>query len=504
MDFDLSDFHDRHRSQIIEQWVALLSAEAGEQYAQRPRQELIGTVTQAFDAFHQVLVHDNYELIDDFINKITKMRLKAGFLLSDVQKAFELYRSVVIQLLAGETDIDSFCNISLKINECMSYTIHRFSDHFQAMHEEEILLQNQRLEREVRARTAELKQSELKYKTLVEEINDGYFVIQDEVIVFTNQAFCQMHGFTVEEVIGRKFQDFVDPSDVSEAERIYSKGLHAKKPFRVFEYMRLTKDGKSFPTEILAKITQYDQRLSSIGICRDITARVEMEKRIREAERMAYIGEITTSLSHEIRNPLSAVKLNLQILKKKAHLTGNDGRRIDIAINQVIRLERILRELLDFAKPLQLHWGRHRLSHIIASTLELLEMKFKEKQLNIVFAVSEKIPTLHTDKDKLRQALINLLLNAVDASTPGGTIEVKGRMYNGAKPCVEIQVTDEGSGLRDDQLKDIFKPFFTTKSKGTGLGLSIVQRIAEAHGGSLEAVNRAIGGAVFKLFLPVK
>jgi signal transduction histidine kinase len=160
--------------------------------------------------------------------------------------------------------------------------------------------------------------------------------------------------------------------------------------------------------------------------------------------------------------------------------------------------------LLDFAKPLQLQWGHHRLESIVASTLELLEMKFKEKQLNVVPAIAGNMPTLNTDKDKLRQALINLLLNAVDASSPGGKIEVKGRLHKGTTPGVEIQIADEGPGFGDVHLKDIFEPFFTTKSKGTGLGLSIVQQIAEALGGSLVAANRPTGGAVFKLFLPVK
>ncbi len=504
MPFDLSAFHRRKRTAIIDAWVARLKTDVGEEYARRPRAELYETVTRAFESFHQVLIYNDYGHIDRFINKITKMRLESGFRLSRVQQAFELYRDIVPPLLAREkTDLKDFHSIITKINQCLSYTIHRFSDHFQAMHEKEIIDHNQRLEREVETRTAALQQSELKYKTLVEEIHDGYFVIQDERIVFANQAFCQMHGYTVEEVVGRGFQFFVDPRDLDEVEHIYTKGLRRKGSPRVFEYLRRTKDGHSFPTEILAKITRYDQRLSSIGICRDITGRVKMEKRIREAERMAYIGQITTSLSHEIRNPLSAVKLNLQILKKNDSLQGNDRRRIDISIDQVIRLERILRELLDFAKPLQMEWRPYPLKPIIDSTLELLEMNFRQREVAVATDLAADAPPLKTDKDKLRQALINLLLNAAEASRPGQRIRVRTRPAPDGAPAIDIEIADRGPGVSDEISADIFKPFFTTKSKGTGLGLGMVHRIARAHGGSLTAGNRPGGGARFTLRLPL-
>ncbi|HLD30244.1 MAG TPA: PAS domain S-box protein, partial [bacterium] len=347
MGFSLFDFREKYRAKIIHEWVDRLSTQVGEQYARRPRKELYGTCTGAFEANFQLLLHDDYGPIDLFIGKITRLRLGSGFLLSDVQKAFELYRTIAIPLLARDCTHEEFLEQVTKVNHCLSYTTHRFSDHFQKMHEERILEQNRLLEEKVRTRTRELRQSQLKYKGLVEEITDGYFVIQKELIVFANQAYCQMHGCTLEEVLGRKFSLFVAPDDRKKVLTIYRRSL-TKKPMmpRSFEYLRLTKDGKTFPTEILAKNTHYENRLSSIGICRDITQRLQMEQRVREAERMAYIGQITTSLSHEIRNPLSAVKMNLQILQNHPKLRGNDARRIDISVREVMRLERILSQLL--------------------------------------------------------------------------------------------------------------------------------------------------------------
>jgi PAS domain S-box-containing protein len=506
MGFSLAEFHQRNSSFILRQWAEKLHQEVGEQYASRPIQELMGTVSEAFEANHHVLVCDNFRYINEFIDKITKMRLEAGFLLSDVQKAFELYRIIVIPLLAKEAAIDEFQENVDKINQCLAYTIHRFSDHFQDMHEKGILEHNQRLEEEVKARTAELRESELKYKTLVEEINEGYFVIQDEVIVFANKTFCEMHGYPLGEVIGRKFYDFVDPESRQKVVDIYARSILGQSAPASFEYLRVSKEGRSYPTEITAKVARYERKVSSIGLCRDISKRVEMDQRIREAEKMAYIGQITTSLSHEIRNPLSAVKMNLQIINRNAQLRGNDQRRIDISIREVIRLDRILTELLDFAKPLQVEFAHCRINSILNSCLELLEMKFMEKALSRVTSYGSGIPDITGDSEKLGQAFINLLLNAIEASPEEGSIHVTTLYHsNGRKPQVEVLIEDQGPGISQESLSEIFKPFFTTKSKGTGLGLSNTRRILEVHGGRVEVENRApryLCGACFHVFIP--
>ena len=147
--FVLADFLQSNRSKVIEEWVRRLHTEISDQYALRPREELSETIREAFDAYFHVLVQGDFSYINQFIDKITRMRLEAGFSLSDVQKAFELYGSIVIPLLAKETTITSieeFCDNIAPINRCLAYTIHRFSDHFQEMHEKKALEDNRRLD----------------------------------------------------------------------------------------------------------------------------------------------------------------------------------------------------------------------------------------------------------------------------------------------------------------------------------------------------------------------
>lgn len=500
----LSEFLARHQSGIIEDWVHRLHTEVGPQYAARPVAELYGTVSEAAEANYRVIVHHNYTAINKFINKITRMRLEAGFLLSDVQKAFELYRHITVPMLVKTCPQEELMDGIQKVNGCLSYTIHRFSDFFQQMHEREIIEQNRNLENMVQIRTAALAESERKYKTLVEEIADGYIVIQDERIVFANQAFCRMHGYREDDVIGAPFSRFVAPESLPAVLESYQKCLEGLPAPKVFEYQRLSRSGERYATEIQAKITRYDNRLVSIGICRDITERIKMEQRVRENEHMAYIGQITTSLSHEIRNPLSAVKLNLQILNKNARIQGNDQRRIRISTEEVIRLERILTQLLDFAKPIHLKRRLCRIEMIVSTFSELLDLKIKEKNLNFEITFEEQLPRLEVDEEKIGQAIINMLLNAIEASPTEGHIRIciRSSQYEGAA-FLAVSVEDEGAGFAEQHRHDIFKPFFTTKTKGTGLGLPNVKRIVEAHGGHMDARNLQPRGAAFCLWLPV-
>jgi signal transduction histidine kinase len=379
MAFSFSTILTKQRSKIIERWVEKLHTEAGEQYAARPIEELRKTVTEAVDANYQILVNNNYNDVAAFIDKITEMRLKAGFLLSDVQKAFELYRIVLIDILLSHAAKKEVHTIIEQLNICLAYTMNRFSDHFQDMHQKKILEQNRELEHIVERRTAALQ----------------------------------------------------------------------------------------------------------------------------ESERMAYIGHITASLSHEIRNPLSAVKMNLQILSNNQQIRGNDRRRVDIAVSEVIRLEKILTQLLDFAKPLELNIKPCNICHILKSYIELLEIKFREQNLDVVTLFSDKVPLFPADGDKLGQAFINILINAIESSDPFGKISVtiKKRVKNGHEYAA-VLIEDEGHGFDKNNITKIFKPFFTTKTKGIGLGLANVKRIVKAHNGFVEAKNGKTKGAIFIIMIP--
>jgi PAS domain S-box-containing protein len=382
--------------------------------------------------------------------------------------------------------------------------IHLFSDRFQHMHEQTLRQHAENLERKISARTAELAESERRYKTLVEEINDGYFVVQAGRVTFANQAFCRMHGTTLEAILGRPFLSFVAPEHRDSLESVYLSVLERLPVSGQIQYDRLGVPQDKAATEVKARVTDLGQGPVIIGICRDISERVAMEAKMRDHERMAYVGHLSASLSHEIRNPLSSVKMNLQILERKLELDGFDRRRLEITVHEVSRLEGILRQLLDVARPLTITTASVNLSALAQGCVDLLAAKVHEKGLELVERYSKTLPPAHVDAGKVEQALINLLLNAIEATPEGGRITVWTRTARKGNRCLEIGVRDTGHGIDRDQMANLFTPFFTSKSQGSGLGLSNVKRIMEAHSGEVDVRSRKGRGATFILRLPCR
>ncbi len=492
----------QERQHILDEWAERLSV-LSPSYRQRPLEELVDTVTEAFDANMEVLDLCRFSRIEKFINFITELRLGAGFPLSDVQQSFELFRSIVVQKLTALELHGLLVESVLPVNECLAYTIHRFSEHFQRMHERTLRQHAENLEREIGVRTAELAESEHRYKTLVEEIIDGYFVVQGERIVFANQAFCEMHGTHLEQVLGQPFLSFVSPACRDSMREAYLRVIAGNPAAGQIQYTRLGASPEQAATEIKARVVDLGEGPVIIGICRDISERVAMEAKMREHERLAYVGHLSASLSHEIRNPLSSIKMNLQILARKLDLDGYDLRRLEITVHEVSRLESILRQLLDIARPLTITTGPVDLSVLASGCLELLEAKAQAKDIRIVRRYARELPLAQVDASKLEQALINLLLNAIEATPEGGRITVWTKARGGQEDRrLELGVRDTGAGIDSDQISHLFTPFFTSKTHGSGLGLSNVKRIVDAHSGQIEVRSGKGRGATFVLRLP--
>ncbi|MCS7280713.1 MAG: PAS domain S-box protein [Desulfobacterota bacterium] len=497
----LKELLEKYRKQVIEEWIARLKREVSERYKERPYEELSITVSAAYDASTYVLLFNDYSKINCHIEWITRARLHGGFTLSEVQHAYELIREILTPIFLDNLQGEELKEALIKLNRCTFYTITQFSRNFQSLHESKIREHAQNLERMVEARTKELTESEAKYRTLVEDINDGYFVNQGGIIVFANKAYCDMHGYDISEVVGKSYYEFIAEESLEFVKSLYDERIKKGEAPELYVYLRKHKDGRCYPTENKVKIITYDGQMAVAGICRDITERVEMEKKIRETENLAQIGRLTTSLAHEIRNPLSSVKLNIQILKRNAFLDGNDRRRIEIVLNEITKLERILTEMLDFARPIKLNVEKADINRIVESSIEVIEVRAKEKKIRIKKLYSAKLPQLNLDKDKIEQALINILLNSIDVLDGGGVITVATRKAN-KNGGVIVDIYDNGPGIDKDSLPFIFDPFFSNKKKGTGLGLFNVKRIVEAHGGKVEVYPGKRKGAHFSIFLP--
>ena len=500
---DISEILTKYREEIIEEWIDRL-LEVSPRYGKRSRDELSITVAAAYDASCAVLVDNDFSRIDCHIHWISQIRLRGGFALSEVQNAYELCRTTLSPVLVKELKGDGLLQAMEKLNECLFYTITKFSDFFQSLHEKQIRNHAENLEQEVAERTKELGESEAKYRVLVEEINDGYFVNQDGNIVFANQTFCDLHGYTLKEIIGKPYTELLAPKYLPAVKRLYEKRMIGENASDLYMYYRHHKNGSHFPTENKVKCIVYQGKEAVAGICRDITERMETERRIRESERLAHIGKLTTSLAHEIRNPLSSVKMNSQIILKNTEFNGNDKRRMEIIFNETSRLERILDEMLNFAKPIRINLDPVSIHSIINSCLEIVDVRMKGKGIRVKKRYGKEIPGILLDHDRVEQAIINVLLNAVEALQVGGEIVIVTRHETKNKGMIQIEILDNGPGISPEDLPYIFDPFFSNKKKGTGLGLSNVKKIIEAHGGTVHTILRKPQGTHVFLTIPAR
>lgn len=234
-----------------------------------------------------------------------------------------------------------------------------------------------------------------------------------------------------------------------------------------------------------------------------IERKAEEQKRLvdklHQSERMATLGEMIASVSHEIKNPLGIIRSTADLLEKKVVKFDPQNQLASIIKEEADRLNRIVTEFLDFARPQTPRVHPVRIETILEKNLNFLEPELVRRSIRVQKNFRSGTQTIQADQDLLYRAFLNILLNAIQAMTDGGTIEVK---VGYDSRSAEIEIKDTGAGLSPEEEAKAFQPFFTTKEKGSGLGLPIVKNIIEAHKGSIRLVNSETGGATVLITLP--
>ncbi len=229
--------------------------------------------------------------------------------------------------------------------------------------------------------------------------------------------------------------------------------------------------------------------------------RLKLEERLRQTEHLSAIGEMTAGVSHEIRNPLGIIKSSAQLLKKKLDRLEVNSNIPDIIVEESTRLDNIITDFLDFARPRKPDLRPCQINDVIEKNLTFLSPRIEESGIEIIQMLNPDIPPIPADPPMLYQAFLNILLNAFQAVKGNGTITIS----TGIKDQqIHICFADNGGGIDPDLLKKIWTPFYTSKDTGTGLGLGIVKNIIEAHYGRIEVSNAVPSGAVFEIFLPIQ
>jgi signal transduction histidine kinase len=225
-----------------------------------------------------------------------------------------------------------------------------------------------------------------------------------------------------------------------------------------------------------------------------------VQKRLSEAERLAAMGKAFSGLAHDLKTPLIAIGGLSRLIQKNLEEKNPFREKLDIIIEETQRLEKMVKEMLDFSRPLELHQSQEDVNQIICQTLVLVDDIAQKRRVRFHLQSSPNLPLISFDPTRMKQVLINLLINALEASSEGEVVTI--HSYQEKRKLI-IDVRDYGCGISIDKKVDIFSPFFTTKKEGIGLGLTIAKKIVEAHQGSLDVSNNPEKGLTFQVKIPI-
>lgn len=229
--------------------------------------------------------------------------------------------------------------------------------------------------------------------------------------------------------------------------------------------------------------------------------RLKLKDQLSRAKHLSSLGEMVAGVSHEIRNPLGIISSSAELLKKKIALDDASNRIPDIIIEESGRLNNIITDFLNFAKPREPNRFSCRIEAVIAKNIDFLSSQIEGGGYIVKTQYDEKLPVVQADAEMLYQAFLNILINAMQAMPEGGTIDI---VAKSDRRSLWIAFEDRGSGVPKEAREKIWDPFFTTKDRGTGLGLGIVKNIIEAHEGQIRLENRSQGGTRVSIRLPVE
>jgi two-component system sensor histidine kinase HydH len=243
----------------------------------------------------------------------------------------------------------------------------------------------------------------------------------------------------------------------------------------------------------------------AVIILRDLSEIKQLEEKVRRSEKMAAIGKLAAGVAHEIRNPLSSIRGFAQYLRHALKDKPREKGYAETMVLEVDRINQVVTDLLTFARPMEADLVPTDVTELVEHTVRLVEADARSRDVSVQMNISDlsKIPL---DANQMTQAILNLLLNALQAVSSGGQIEV-GAELDPSDSRFKIWVEDDGPGISGDQKEKIFDPFFTTREKGTGLGLAIVHKIVENHSGEINLQSPPAGktrGCRFTIAIPIK
>lgn len=315
-----------------------------------------------------------------------------------------------------------------------------------------------------------------------------------------NQTAEAILGLKAADVLGKGAQEVL-PGDCREIFR----ELAVRRRLIEREVACAVSPDRTVPLEVIATTLRAEEDDALVGyvlLFRDMSEMRRLQQEIARSRRLASIGSLAAGVAHEIRNPLSSIKGFATYFRERYRDNAEDAETAEVMIREVDRLNRVITQLLDFARPMTLTRIPIAPQALIRQAVKMIDAQARERGITVTAELPPGIGAAPLDADRIGQVLLNLCLNALAAMAEGGTLRIA--LAQPEPDWIRIEIADSGSGIPAADLPRVFDPYFTTKPAGTGLGLPIVQKIVEAHGGSIELASEPGKGTTATLLLPAR
>jgi PAS domain S-box-containing protein len=338
---------------------------------------------------------------------------------------------------------------------------------------------------------------------LIQTSGDGIIANdrQGNIIIF-NEGAERILGYRKEEVIGKLRVDEIYPPGLAREvkKKIYSSEYGGPGRLIQYEVIGVSKAGEYIPAEVSASlILEGGREVGTVGFFRDLRERKQLQEKLLHSERLATLGQMAAHISHEVKNPMMLIGgFARQLLKDSLQDPKKAREKLQIIVEEISRLEDFCAEVGSFAKVSEPQMRPGDLNALVEEICQRLEPSLQERGIKLLVNLDSNLPEVKFDPVYLRQVMVNVAKNGVEAMAAGGTLTVRsGRQQH----HVFVEITDTGEGIPSEILDKIFQPFFSTKSKGSGLGLAISQKIMEAHQGEIHIENHPPHGTRVTLLL---
>ncbi len=327
----------------------------------------------------------------------------------------------------------------------------------------------------------------------------------DGIVTSWNKGAEGIFGYLASEMIGRSVEVLLPPElcEAGELESI-SRSFRTRGAVRSHQTERITKDGRRIQIIFTRTAIRDDSGniIGSSSVIKDVTSFRSLERQLADAEHLATLGEISAGLAHEIKNPLAGIKGAIDVIRDSLPPTDVHREILGDVLHEVNRIDKIVRDLLNYAKPKPPSLSAIDLPALVQRIAAIARTAPKQRSFSIDVKQMSEIPGFTGDEIQLEQVLLNLLLNAQNALPADGYVEVVLDYDDDAK-AVRIAVKDNGPGIPEEIRTKIFQPFFTTRTDGTGLGLATCLKNVQYHGGSIDVYSEAGSGTTFAVTIPL-